>query len=68
MARDGNGTYSLPLADVQSGTVIASAWANTTMDDIAVALTDSLDRRGRGGMLASLRFTDGSYDDPGAGW
>ncbi len=65
MARDSNGNYQLPAGNpVISGTTISSAWANTTMADIANALTDSLDRQGRGGMLAPLRFSDGSPSAP----
>ena len=67
MARDANGVYTLPLPDVQANTTIQSVWANTTMDDIATALTDSLDRQGRGGMLAPFQFSDGAEAAPGAG-
>jgi hypothetical protein len=38
------------------------------MDDIAQALTESLDRGGRGGMLAPFRFSDGTIMQPGASW
>jgi hypothetical protein len=38
------------------------------MDDIAIALSDSLDRYGRGGMLAPFKFADGSLQAPGATW
>ena len=41
-------------------------WANTTLDDIQQGLTDSLDRQGRGGMLAPFKFFDGSVTTPGA--
>ena len=62
MARDTNGTYTLEFgspSNVQPGTTIQSAWANGTLDDIADALTNSLDRQGRGGMLAPFKFANG---------
>ena len=69
MPRDSAGNYNLVAGNpVQSGEVISSSWANNTMDDVAVALTDSLDRNGRGGMLAPFRFADGTNLLPGASW
>ena len=69
MSRDSSGNYTLPPDNpVVAGTVITDVWANTTMDDIAQALTDSLDRYGRGGMLAPFRFADGTIAAPGAAW
>jgi hypothetical protein len=69
MPRDSSGNYSLVAGNpVQSGEVISSGWANNTLDDVAVALSDSLDRNGRGGMLAPFRFADGSNLLPGAAW
>ena len=69
MARDSNGVYTLPAGNpVQGGTVITSGWANTSLADIETALTDSLDRRGRGGMLAAFKFSDGTAATPGAAW
>ncbi len=38
------------------------------MDDVADALSDSLDRYGRGGMLAPFKFFDGNIQAPGATW
>ena len=68
MGRQSDGTYVLPLADVNPGETIESNWANTTMNDIKTALTESLDRQGRGGMLAPLRFIDGLVGGPGMSW
>jgi len=70
MPRNSSGVYNLPATvnPVIGGTVIASTWANTTMDDIAVAITDSLDRHGRGSMVAPFRFTDGTSGAPGIAW
>lgn len=60
MARNPDGSYDLPLDDVVSGTPIEAAWANTTMNDLAASMTDSLDRNGRGGMLQPLKLADGT--------
>lgn len=64
MSRDGQGTYTPPLNDVVAGDPIEATWANTTIDDIAVALTDSLSRSGNGGMLAAFKATDGLINVP----
>jgi hypothetical protein len=64
LPRDIAGTYELPLGDVASGTVIASSWANTTLDDLAFAMTDSLSRTGSGGMLTALPLSNGSATNP----
>ena len=43
MPRDISGNYTLPAGNpVVTGTTIASTWANTTLSDIATALTQSL--------------------------
>jgi hypothetical protein len=69
MPRDSAGNYSLVAGNpVQSGEVISSNWANNTLGDVSVALSDSLDRNGRGGMLAPFRFADGTNLLPGAAW
>lgn len=68
MPRQSDGTYVPPLPDVNPGETVASAWANTTIDDIAAALSDSLDREGRGGMNAPFQFADGTVSAPGATW
>lgn len=69
MPRDSGGTYTLPAGNpVVSGTTIESVWANTTMDDIAEALTDSLSRSGKGGMSVSMLFGDGTETLPGVAW
>ena len=66
MSRNGSGSYTLPSAvnPVVDGTTISTTWANTTLDDLATAMTDSLDRNGKGGMLAPLRGADGSAAAP----
>jgi len=69
MPRDSNGTYTLPSGNpVVTGTVIAAGWANPTMGDIGNELTNSLDRQGRGGMLAPFKFVDGLVGAPGITW
>lgn len=43
MARNGSGTYNLPAGNpVVTGTTISSTWANSTLSDIASALTGSV--------------------------
>lgn len=69
MPRDGSGNYTLPAGNpVSSDTTIESTWANSTMDDLAAALTDSLSRSGQGGMLVPLTFSDGTEALPGIAW
>lgn len=65
MPRDASGNYTLPAGNpVISGTIIESNWANSTMDDIAVAITDSLSRTGNGGMQVALTGTQGTAVNP----
>lgn len=65
MPRNSSGTYTLPSGNpVVPNTLIETTWANPTLADVASALTDSLDRFGRGGMLAPLRFPDGTVTAP----
>jgi len=69
MPRDINGIYSLASGNpVQAGTTIEDSWANSTMDDLAAAMTDSLSRSGQGGMLAPFAFVDGTVNSPGMAW
>lgn len=69
MPRDSSGNYTLPSGNpVVTGTTIASSWGNATMGDIATEITDSLDRSGKGGMLAILKVFDGSVTTPGIGF
>lgn len=66
MSRNAGGTYTLPAGNpVVTATIISSSWANTTLSDIATEMTDSLDRSGKGGMLAALQLTDGVVGAPG---
>jgi hypothetical protein len=69
MPRNGSGTYSLPTGNpVEPNTTIETEWANTTLEDVGNELTNSLSRTGEGGMLAPLRFDDGSDSVPGMAW
>lgn len=48
MSRNGSGVYTLPSGNpVVTGTTISSTWANTTLSDIASALTQSLSADGQ---------------------
>ena len=64
MPRNAAGLYSLPLPPVIPNTVIESDWANTTTDDLANAISDSLSRTGQGGMTAPFRIIDGTAATP----
>jgi hypothetical protein len=65
MPRNPSGDYSLPAGNpVTTGTVISSAVQNSTMQDIATALTDSLSRSGKGGMLVPFQLQDGTIVAP----
>lgn len=64
--RNSSGTHSLPAGNpVVSGTTISSTVHNATMSDISTELTNSLDRQGRGAMLAPLQCYDGTAAAPG---
>lgn len=68
MPRSG-GVYTLPAGNpVVTLTVISSAWANTTMSDIATALTGSLPTDGSAPMTGALRLVDGTIGTPGLTW
>lgn len=65
MPRDANGNYTLPPGNpVVSGTPISSAVQNSTMSDVATALTDSLSRSGLGGMSGPFKLVDGTQGSP----
>ena len=65
MPRQPNGNYTLPLPPVVSGDVVESAWANTTLNDIALAVQDSLSRTGQGAMSNPILLVDGTKAAPG---
>ncbi|NBS93980.1 MAG: hypothetical protein EBT27_09690, partial [Betaproteobacteria bacterium] len=65
MPRNASGVYTLPIGNpVVPGTTIQASWANTTMEDLANEVTNSLSRTGAGGMLAPFRLADGSITTP----
>lgn len=67
MARNGSGVYSppSPLNPVVSGTVITTTWANTTITDIATALTQSIASTGVTTPVANLPM--GGFRHTGVG-
>jgi hypothetical protein len=57
MSRNGSGTYTLPAGNpVVTGTVIATTWANNTMNDLASAMTDSVAADGQTPMTGPLNM------------
>lgn len=55
MPRNGSGTYQLPAGNpVVTQTLITSNWANTTLDDLAIAITNSLAKDGQTTPTANL--------------
>jgi len=57
MSRNGSGTYTLPAGNpVVAGTVIATTWANNTMNDLASAMTDSVAADGQTPMTGPLNM------------
>lgn len=57
MSRNGSGTYTLPAGNpVVSGTTISSTWSNTTLNNIAAALTDSLAADGQTTATGNLKM------------
>jgi hypothetical protein len=64
MPRDVAGIYTLPNVPVVAGTTILDSDENSTRDDMASEFTNSLDRNGRGPMLAALRVPDGAMVTP----
>jgi len=57
MSRNGSGTYNLPAGNpVVTGTTISSTWANTTLSDIANALTGSLATDGQTTATGNLKM------------
>ena len=57
MSRNGSGTYLLPVGNpVVTGTTITSNWGNTTMSDIATALTGSVAADGQTPITGNLQM------------
>lgn len=67
MPRNGSSVYSLPAGNpVIAGTVIATTWANSTLTDIATALTNSLSTDGSTASvsLAGKTMSGGTFSGP----
>jgi hypothetical protein len=59
MSRNGSGTYTLPAGNpIVTGTTITSSWANTSLSDIASALTGSVAADGQTPMTGALNMTN----------
>lgn len=57
MARNGSGTYNLPVGNpVVTGSTISSTWANSTLNDIATALSNSIANDGQTNPTANLKM------------
>jgi hypothetical protein len=68
MSRNGNGTYNLPAGNpVTSGSVISSAWSNSTLSDIAAALTGSVASDGQTPVTGNLNMSGNKISNLGAG-
>jgi hypothetical protein len=65
MPRNNAGTYALASGNpVSPNTLISSTWANSTLNDLAAGITDSLSRSGLGGMSQPLKLPDGLSGAP----
>jgi hypothetical protein len=68
MSRNGTGTYNLPAGNpVVTGTTISSTWANTTLTDIATALTNSVATDGQTPITGALIGPNGTVAFGGVG-
>jgi hypothetical protein len=57
MSRNGSGTYSLPAGNpVVTNTTISSTWANTTLTDLASAMTGSVAADGQTTLTGNLQM------------
>jgi hypothetical protein len=57
MSRNGSGTYTLPAGNpVVTGTTISSTWANSTLTDLATAMTGSLASDGQTTATGNLKM------------
>jgi hypothetical protein len=64
MSRNGSGTYTLPAGNpVVTGTTITSSWANTSLSDIASALTQSVAADGQTPMTGNLNMTNNTIEN-----
>lgn len=58
MSRNGSGTYNLPAGNpVVPATIISTTWANTTLNDMAAALTGSVAADGQTPVTGDLQMS-----------
>jgi hypothetical protein len=68
MSRNGSGTYSLPAGNpVVTNTVISSTWANSTLNDIASALTGSVASDGQTPMTGNINMNNNQLSNLAVG-
>jgi hypothetical protein len=68
MSRNGSGTYNLPAGNpVVTGTTISSAWANTTLTDIANSLTQSIAADGQTPVTGNIAMGSNKLTGLGVG-
>jgi hypothetical protein len=66
MPRDSSGNYTLPAGNpVVTNTIIESAWANSTMGDVATQLNGVVTRDGLLSPTGQIRFVNGTAAAPG---
>jgi len=66
MSRNGSGIYNLPSGNpVTTGTTITSSWANTTMQNIADGLTQSVSADGQTPMSGALNMATNNINNVG---
>jgi len=66
MSRNGSGTYNLPAGNpVVTGTTITSSWANSTMQNIADGLTQSVSADGQTPMSGDLNMATNNINNVG---
>ena len=66
MSRNGSGTFTLVAGNpVVSGTTITSSWANTTMQNIADGLTQSVSADGQTPMSGALNMATNNINNVG---
>lgn len=64
MPRNSAGLFTIAEPAFIPGTTALSAKVNSNNSDIGAEITDSLNRSGKGGMLAQLKLTDGTAAAP----
>jgi hypothetical protein len=66
MSRNGSGVYNLPAGNpVVTGTTITASWANSTMQNIADGLTQSVSADGQTPMTGTLNMATNNITNVG---